>query len=100
MVVVYVGVRMCWLFFVVFFPISCFKFAFLEKALMGCMLLNISVKRTTVCLVFPLHLAALGCVLPGSDSWRQQSFRYHLDTANISSRKRKNDIKVFHYKNK
>ena len=39
-----VGVRNFWLFLIVFVPISCFKLAFLRKAIMSCKLLNISLK--------------------------------------------------------
>ena len=46
MVVFCVGVRKFWLLFVVFVSISCFKFEFLRKAIMGCMLLNVSYKTT------------------------------------------------------
>ena len=44
MVVVCVGVRNFWLFLIVFVRISCFKLVFLRKAIMGCKLLNISLK--------------------------------------------------------
>ena len=43
MVVVCVGVRNFWL-FLVFVPISCFKLVFLQKAIISCGLLNISLK--------------------------------------------------------
>ena len=43
-----VGVRNFWLFLVVFVPISCFKLEFLGKAIMGCKLLNISLKLLTI----------------------------------------------------
>ena len=39
-----VSVRNFWLFLIVFVPISCFKLVFLWKAIMGCKLLNISLK--------------------------------------------------------
>ena len=36
--------RNLWLFFIVFFPVSCFKLLFLRKAIISCELLNISLK--------------------------------------------------------
>ena len=44
MVVVSVGVRNFWFFLIVFVPISYFKLEFLRKAIIGCKLLNISLK--------------------------------------------------------
>ena len=64
-----VSVRNFWLFLIVFVPISCFKLVFLWKAIMGCKLLNISLKYSqcsicaSFCLLFPLYLVALGCML-------------------------------------
>ena len=71
MVVVCVGVRNFWLFFIVFVSISYFKLVILRRAAMGCILLNISLKLllmlniyVTVFFLFPLYLAALRCMLP------------------------------------
>ena len=44
MIIACVGVIHLWLFVIVFVAISCFKFVFLRKAIMGCKLLNISLK--------------------------------------------------------
>ena len=44
MAVVCVGVRIFWLFFIMFVPVGCFKLVFLRKAIMNCTLLKVSLK--------------------------------------------------------
>ena len=70
MVVVFVGVRNVCFFLIKFISVRFFKLVFLRKAVIGCKLLNISLKLMSMlnkcqymCLLFPLYLATLGFML-------------------------------------
>ena len=70
MVVVFVSVRNVSFFLIKFISVRCFKLVFLRKAVIGCKLLNVSLKLMSMlnicqymCLLFALYFAALGFML-------------------------------------